>query len=266
MGVFTDQVQNVATSQRELISEAKRKRLEREEAKRQKERLQLLEMQLYNALNGYFDNEIIKDRNYKEQYIKLTYISNKMEIINELTQNEQQEFYLSKKYNSILNNVYTSYKTLYNNKIKNNSELKLYRTLKNTLERKELHTRSGSHYFKTTEEAYNFLIMPVSKDLIINIISNDIETSYKLDKKYFNILNTLYKPYKLANKQLKTNEQYKTLNNKIKSIRTENKKNHNAFILIISTIFAILIEAIKIFCYIFIVPLVFIISFFIHKK
>ena len=51
MGVFTEQVQNVANSQKELISEAKRKRLEREEAKRQKEKLEQLKMNLYNILD-----------------------------------------------------------------------------------------------------------------------------------------------------------------------------------------------------------------------
>lgn len=210
MGVFTEQVQNVATSQRELISEAKRKRLEREETKRQNEKLEQLEMNLYNILDSYFNDEEIERKNYKKQYVRLSHAHNKHNIIDELTKNDKEVYYLEKKYNNILNNVYNGYKTYWNNKYKNEqkdglkkSELKLYRTIKNTLTLRELHTRQRSYYFNTNQEAYEFLIKPNNKNLIINILGKTTEQRYLLDKKYFTILNTLYKPFKMDFKTVK---------------------------------------------------------------
>ena len=210
MGVFTEQVQNVATSQKELISEAKRKRLEREEAKRQKEKLEQLEMNLYNILDSYFNDEEIERKDYKKQYIILSHAQNKHNIIDELTKNDKEVYYLEKKYNSILNNVYNGYKTYWNDKYKNEqkdslkkAELKLYRTLKNTLTLRELHTRQQSYYFNTSQEAYEFLIKANSKNLIINMLGKTTEQRYLLDKKYFTILNTLYKPFKMDFKATK---------------------------------------------------------------
>ena len=210
MGVFTEQVQNVANSQKELISEAKRKRLEREETKRQKEKLEQLEMNLYNILDSYFNDEEIERKDYKKQYIILSHAHNKHKIIDELTKNDKEVYYLEKKYNSILNNVYNGYKTYWNDKYKNEqkdslkkAELKLYRTIKNTLTLRELHTRQQSYYFKTSQEAYNFLIKANNKDLIINMLSQTTEQRYLLDKKYFTILNNLYKPFKMDFKTVK---------------------------------------------------------------
>ena len=208
MGVFTEQVQNVANSQKELISEAKRKRLEREETKRQKEKLEQLEMNLYNMLDSYFNDEEIERKDYKRQYVRLSHAQNKHNIIDELTKNDKEVYYLEKKYNSILNNVYNGYKTYWNDKNEQKdslkkAELKLYRTLKNTLTLRELHTRQQSYYFKTNQEAYEFLIKANNKDLIINILSQTTEQRYLLDKKYFTILNNLYKPFKLDSKATK---------------------------------------------------------------
>ena len=210
MGVFTEQVQNVANSQKELISEAKRKRFEREIAKRQKEKLEQLEMNLYNILDSYFNDEEIKRRDYKNQYIRLSHAQNKHNIIDELTKNDKEVYYLEKKYNSILNNVYNGYKTYWNDNYKNEqkdslkkAELKLYRTLKNTLTLRELHTRQQSYYFKTSQEAYEFLTKANNKNLIINMLGQTTEQQYLLDKKYFNILNTLYKPFKMDSKTVK---------------------------------------------------------------
>jgi len=210
MGVFTEQVQNIATSQRELISEAKRKRLEREEAKRQKEKLEQLEINLYNILDSYFNDEEIERKDYKKQYVRLSHARNKHKIIDELTKNDKEVYYLEKKYNSILNNVYNGYKTYWNDKYKNEqkdslkkSELKLYRTIKNVLTLRELHTRQQSYYFNTSQEAYEFLIKANNKNLIINILGKTTEQRYLLDKKYFTILNTLYKPFKMDFKTVK---------------------------------------------------------------
>lgn len=210
MGVFTEQVQNVANSQKELISEAKRKRLEREETKRQKEKLEQLEMNLYNILDSYFNDEEIARKDYKRQYIRLSHAQNKHNIIDELTKSDKEVYYLEKKYNTILNNVYNGYKTYWNNKYKNEqkdnlkkTELKLYRTIKNVLTLRELHTQQQSYYFKTTQEAYEFLIKANNKNLIINMLGKTTEQRYLLDKKYFNILNTLYKPFKMDSKTIK---------------------------------------------------------------
>ena len=233
MGVFTDQVQNVATSQKELISEAKRKRLEREEAKRQKEHLEQLEISLYNILDSYFNDEEIEKKDYKKQYIRLSHAQNKHNIIDELTKNDKEVYYLEKKYNSILNNVYNGYKTYWNDKYKNEqkdslkkSELKLYRTIKNTLTLRELHTRQQSYYFNTSQEAYEFLIKPNNKDLIINMLTQTTEQRYLLDKKYFNILNTLYKPFKMDFKAIKhQSKQTILLKQKKQQKRKQRRKN-----------------------------------------
>lgn len=233
MGVFTEQVQNVATSQKELISEAKRKRLEREETKRQKEKLEQLEMNLYNILDSYFNDEEIKRRDYKNQYIRLSHAHNKHNIIDELTKNDKEVYYLEKKYNSILNNVYNGYKTYWNDKYKNEqkdslkkSELKLYRTIKNTLTLRELHTRQQSYYFKTSQEAYEFLIKANNKNLIIDMLGKTTEQKYLLDKKYFTILNNLYKPFKMDSKAI--NQQSKqtiSLKQEKQQKRKQGRKN-----------------------------------------
>ena len=233
MGVFTEQVQNVATSQRELISEAKRKRLEREETKRQREKLEQLEMSLYNILDSYFNDEEIERKDYKRQYIRLSHAQNKHNIIDELTRNDKEVYYLEKKYNNILNNVYNGYKTYWNDKYKNEqkdnlkkAELKLYRTIKNTLTLRELHTRQQNYYFKTSQEAYEFLIKANNKDLIINILTQTTEQRYLLDKKYFTILNTLYKPFKLDSKTAKQQDkQTISLKQEKQQKRKQRRKN-----------------------------------------
>lgn len=233
MGVFTEQVQNVATNQRELISEAKRKRLEREETKRQKEKLEQLEISLYNILDSYFNDEEIERKDYKRQYVRLSHAHNKHNIIDELTKNDKEVYYLEKKYNSILNNVYNGYKTYWNDKYKNEqkdslkkSELKLYKTIKNVLTLRELHTRQQSYYFKTGQEAYNFLIKANNKNLIINILGKTTEQRYLLDKKYFNILNTLYKPFKMDSKTVKQQGKQSILSKKEKQQkRKQGRKN-----------------------------------------
>lgn len=233
MGVFTEQVQNVATSQRELISEAKRKRLEREETKRQKEKLEQLEMNLYNILDSYFNDEEINRKEYKMQYVRLSHAQNKHNIIDELTKNDKEVYYLEKKYNSILNNVYNGYKTYWNDKYKNEqkdslkkSELKLYRTIKNTLTLRELHTQQQSYYFKTSQEAYNFLIKANNKNLIINMLGQTTEQRYLLDKKYFTILNTLYKPFKMDFKTVKQQSKQSILSKQEKQQkRKQGRKN-----------------------------------------
>lgn len=233
MGVFTEQVQNVATSQRELISEAKRKRLEREEAKRQKERLEQLEISLYNILDSYFNDEEIERKDYKKQYIILSHAQNKHNIIDELTKNDKEVYYLEKKYNSILNIVYNGYKTYWNDKYKNEqkdslkkSELKLYRTIKNTLTLRELHTRQQSYYFRTSQEAYNFLIKANNKDLIINMLSQTTEQRYLLDKKYFTILNTLYKPFKMDFKTVKQQSKQSVLSKQEKQQKRKQRRKN----------------------------------------
>lgn len=141
MGQFID-------TQQGLLSEAKHKRLEREAAKKEKERLQRLEMELYNILDSYFSDDLINKIEYKEQYVRLSHARNKHRIINELTKDDKEVYYLEKKYNTLLNNVYNGYKTYWNERYKNNDkqyskqlEIKLHRTLQNTLERKQLHTK-----------------------------------------------------------------------------------------------------------------------------
>ena len=233
MGVFTEQVQNVATSQKELISEAKKKRLEREETKRQKEKLEQLEMNLYNILDSYFNDEEIARKDYKKQYIILSHAHNKHNIIDELTKNDKEVYYLEKKYNSILNNVFNGYKTFWNDKYKNEqkdslkkAELKLYRTIKNVLTLRELHTRQQSYYFKTSQEAYNFLIKANNKNLIINILGQTTEQRYLLDKKYFTILNTLYKPFKMDSKATKQQSKQNILSKQEKQQKRKQRRKN----------------------------------------
>lgn len=167
-------------------------------------------MNLYNILDSYFNDEEINRRDYKKQYVRLSHAQNKHNIIDELTKNDKDVYYLEKKYNSILNNVYNGYKTYWNDKYKNEqkdnlkkTELKLYKTIKNVLTLRELHTRQQSFYFKTNQEAYSFLTKPNNKDLIINMLTQTTEQRYLLDKKYFTILNNLYKPFKLDSKATK---------------------------------------------------------------
>lgn len=112
------------------------------------------------------------------------------------------------------------------------------------------------------EEAYFFLLEPTTKNHIIKILTDDIEERYKLDKKYISILDNLYKPYKRTQKQTKTITRTES---QTKTIKQEKQKTGTGAYLF-AGIIAILIEAIKIIGYVFIVPLVFIISFFIHKK
>ena len=190
-------------------------------------------MNLYNILDSYFNDEEIKRRDYENQYIRLSHAHNKHNIIDELTKNDKEVYYLEKKYNSILNNVYNGYKTYWNDKYKNEqkdslkkAELKLYKTIKNVLTLRELHTRQQSYYFKTSHEAYNFLIKPNNKYLIINILGQTTEQRYLLDKKYFNILNTLYKPFKMDSKAIKQqSKQTILLKQKKQQKRKQRRKN-----------------------------------------
>lgn len=118
MGQFID-------TQQGLLSEAKQKRLEREQRKREKQREQELERQLFYYLDSFFNLEDISISEYKNQYIKLCHTINRAEIINELTRNPDEVYYLEKKYNSILNNIYRAYKPIYeNNKQAKREQLK----------------------------------------------------------------------------------------------------------------------------------------------
>ena len=190
-------------------------------------------MNLYNILDSYFNDEEIERKDYKRQYIRLSHAQNKHNIIDELTRNDKEVYYLEKKYNNILNNVYNGYKTYWNDKYKNEqkdnlkkAELKLYRTIKNTLTLRELHTRQQNYYFKTSQEAYEFLIKANNKDLIINILTQTTEQRYLLDKKYFTILNTLYKPFKLDSKTAKQQDkQTISLKQEKQQKRKQRRKN-----------------------------------------
>lgn len=105
MGVFTEQVQGI-------VSEAKLKRLKQEQKEKEKAKQEKLKRQLYNILSSYFTEAETID--YKNIYLNLLKNSTKWEIIEELTHNENEEYYLDTNYLSILNKIKTSYIIQYN--------------------------------------------------------------------------------------------------------------------------------------------------------
>lgn len=106
MATFTNQVQG-------LVSEQKQARIERQEKQRIKERQEELKKQLYYTLQGYFTYEELKPSQYQKQYLKLTSILNKSEIIDNITRNQDEVYYLDLQYNNILNKVYNEFKGVY---------------------------------------------------------------------------------------------------------------------------------------------------------
>lgn len=117
MGVFTDQVQGI-------VSEQKLQRLAKEQKEKEKAKKEELKRQLHNILSSYFtEAETIE---YKNIYLDLLKNSTKWEIIEELTHNENEEYYLDTNYLLILNKIKTSYIIQYNEeqkKIKENTKI-----------------------------------------------------------------------------------------------------------------------------------------------
>lgn len=102
MGAFIDQVQA-------LNSEAKQKRLAAEQKQKKKAQQEKLKMQLYNYLSSFFEESDPIFENKKEIYYNLLKHNNKWNIIQQLTQNEDLQYFLAIHYNSILDNVKKSY-------------------------------------------------------------------------------------------------------------------------------------------------------------
>lgn len=149
MGTFTDQVQGLA-------SEQKIARLEREKNKKIKLQQEELKKQLYYTLQGYFTVEELKPSQYQKQYLKLTSILNKSEIIDNITRNQDEVYYLDLNYNNILNKVYNEFKGVYTmqKQIEKDNEREEKQRQKEILRQQKLNER----YKKASDEVILYII------------------------------------------------------------------------------------------------------------
>lgn len=140
MGQFID-------TQQGLLSEAKQKRLEREHKKLDKERHEKQELELFYSLENMLYNTPKSTKQKQKQ--ELENVKTRDFIIDKITGGDLKDGYiLTQKYNTLLNKAYKPY-----NEEKNNYkqlEIKLHRTLQNTLERKQLHTRKREPLFSNS--------------------------------------------------------------------------------------------------------------------
>ena len=212
MGAFID-------TQQALLSEEKQKRIEREEKQRIKKKQEEAERNLFYKLDIILENKACKYFICKTTQGTYKYLLKyKDNIIFDITKDENILYFLDRKYIKILNDTYKKYQaikiidkqkqmqaTKEEAEATKSAELRLFKTLRNTLSLQEYHNKFKDYYFKNVNEAYYFLLDNTNKDYIINLISNgNLKTIYFLNKKYITILNNLYKPYKLTEKQQQT--------------------------------------------------------------
>lgn len=106
MGTFTDQVQG-------LVSEEKFKRQERKLEQAQKKEQEEAERDLYYILENAFTRNWNAKNNFntkKDIYFYYSQHETKNKIIEKITKNTDVQYYLDKKYLSILKKIYTPYK------------------------------------------------------------------------------------------------------------------------------------------------------------
>ena len=103
MGQFID-------TQQGLLSEAKQKRLEREQKQQDKKRQQTQEIELFYTLDNIIFNNNLKNKSII--YRKMHEPKEREKLIDLIVENGnlQDVYILTKKYNLILNKVYNGYK------------------------------------------------------------------------------------------------------------------------------------------------------------
>lgn len=149
MGVFTEQVQRLATEQ-EII------RREREEKRELKKKQEEAEKDLYYKIENIFacttftrKNIFKKFDNKKSIYNFLREYDTKNYLIEKTTKNVDVQYFLDKKYLSILKKIYTPYKEQEKEREKEEKEkIQQYKTLKkqyylNVLQGRATLIRSG---------------------------------------------------------------------------------------------------------------------------
>lgn len=137
MGVFTEQVQRLATEQETL-------RREREEIRKLKKKQEEAEKDLYYIIENIFTrttftrkNIFRKFENKKSIYNFLTEYETKNYLIERITKNVDVQYFLDKKYLSMIKKAYTPYKEQEKEKEKEEKEKQkqYYRNLLNNISR-----------------------------------------------------------------------------------------------------------------------------------
>ena len=137
MGVFTEQVQRLATEQETL-------RREREERRKLKKKQEEAEKDLYYIIENIFTrttftrkNIFRKFENKKSIYNFLTEYETKNYLIERITKNVDIQYFLDKKYLSIAKKIYAPYKELETEKEKEEKEKQkqFYKNLLNNISR-----------------------------------------------------------------------------------------------------------------------------------
>lgn len=137
MGVFTEQVQRLATEQEIL-------RKEREERRKLKKKQEEAEKDLYYKIDNIFNcttfirkNIVKKFENKKDIYNFLIQHNIKDYLIEKTTKNVDVQYFLDKKYLSIVKKIYTPYKEQEKEKEKEEKEKQkqYYRNLLNNISR-----------------------------------------------------------------------------------------------------------------------------------
>lgn len=137
MGIFTEQVQRLATEQETL-------RKEREERRKLKKKQEEAEKDLYYKIENIFScttftrkNIFKKFENKKSIYNFLTEYDTKNYLMERITKNVDVQYFLDKKYLSIVKKIYLPYKEQEKEKEKEEKEKQkqFYKNLLNNISR-----------------------------------------------------------------------------------------------------------------------------------
>lgn len=138
--------------------------------------------------------------------------------------------------------------------------------------KKQLYFILSSYFTEADEMEYKNIYLNLLKNgtkwEIISEITNKEPEEYYLDINYITILNKVKSSYIVQyNEKIKQLKEFKKIQKEQEKQETiKSDKKLKTFIFVFATITAVIIEVIKILAIIFGVPLLFLLSFFFHKR
>lgn len=234
-------------TQQALVSEAKLKRLEREQKAKDKKRQEEQEKKLFYLL----DEKLANAKDIRKEYLKMSSTFTRTDIVESITIDKNDTYVLIRKYNKLLNLAYNSFK-----EEAKQQEQEKEKELKKRLE-KEL---KGHFEIASNKLTYQYLTQEEIKNAIIDNISNTQEEAEALSNLYYKILNNTYKGYKYNLQQ--TN---KTIQEEKEEEETTHKRSHMFYITLFSCILFVVLIIIHFVAITKILPGIFVLAFLWYK-
>lgn len=233
-------------TQQALVSEAKLKRLEREQKAKDKKRQEEQEKKLFYLL----DEKLANAKDIRKEYLKMSSTFTRTEIVESITIDKNDTYVLIRKYNKLLNLAYNSFK----------EEAKQQEQEKEKELKKRLEKELKDHFnIASNKLTYQYLTQEETKNSIIHNISNTQEEAEALSNLYYKILNNTYKGYKYNLQQ--TNKTIQEEKEEEEEEETTHKKSSMFYITLFSCILFVILSIIHFTVITKILPGIFVLAF-----